>query len=1127
MRCRIQLRFLPFVLFLMAILTVSCSDDGGDPSEPGSTETGEHTETPSSAPPGTIDDTSDGPAATDPQGPSSQSSDVPPSLNACGGEGDIFYRGVAATPLQPCGVFDEGLLVCNGVASLRCVGESPTNACGGQGVLPSTVGDACGPCGEGTWVCAPDGDGVRCVGDAPVNACGGCGTIDGAPGEVCSDGGNDGLWICDAQRETQCLVGALNACGGTSTLQHDGADALPGEPCSLACGTGALLCDGAEALTCEPTADTEPENACGGCGPLPGEPGDGCGFCGNGAWACQADGTMTCEGADAPNACGGCEAVQGTPGEACGEEARWLCDGTSLSCTPRSSGALNACGGVQALDATPGEACGTCGKGVAFCASFEATACSVPDAEQENACGGCAALPGREGDACGDCGDGTLACSDDGEALTCEGAEQVRNACGGCGVALDNEPGTDCGTCGTWECASSMTVRCRGEADLNTDAENCGFCNNACLAGDSCVDGECAFINACGGEAELDGTPGEECGSCGTWACDGEEAVACEGDTDLQTDGENCGTCGNVCEGESGCFEGSCVAANACGGFSTLPAERGTTCEECGTWVCDGEDDLRCAGGADLQTDPLNCGACGDGCVDGELCEEGVCEVDRVVEVGVGNGFTCALRESGRVFCWGSSFGGRLGTGLTDVESLSVGNGHSCAITRFGRVLCWGSNAFGQLGNGDVGGQSADPVEVEGLSGVTAVSAGLDHTCAISNGAVWCWGSNAVGQLGDGTQEDSPVPVMVHSNLPSGAIAVAAGGDTNINSRRLSCALSSGEVWCWGAGALGDGGSEQSDVPVRVSALPSARDVTVGVASSALHACATTVGGSLYCWGNNERGQLGNGGTSSSTSAAATMPFGQVQSAAAGGRHTCALRSDGRVYCWGDGGNGVLGLGSQEQHNSPQQVPGIETAVSIATGFHTCAALESGQVACWGRNVSGELGDGQLASARWNRWLPVVSPFVPPVTSEYGLCYTGFDNSGNGLADCEDPSCAADLGDTLGEDLVSGQLIGLEGNYTQGSCSSGNADGPERVFGWTAPSDGTYRFAVESPSRGIHLYVRDESCLGTELGCFDGADPSLELELTEGQRVYVFVDTSRFRIEYFQIRYSLGITAVE
>ena len=195
-------------------------------------------------------------------------------------------------------------------------------------------------------------------------------------------------------------------------------------------------------------------------------------------------------------------------------------------------------------------------------------------------------------------------------------------------------------------------------------------------------------------------------------------------------------------------------------------------------------------------------------------------------------------------------------TGLhSGVSAIAAGGNHTCALNSKGAVVCWGQNSPGQLGDGTNVDRHA-PTPVAGLtSGVSAIAAGGSHACALkSTGAVVCWGANWGGQIGDGTTENPHTPTPVVS-LMSGVSAIAAG-------ENHTCALkSTGAVVCWGdndTGRLGDGTQGNRRVPTRVAGLTSG---VSAIAAGISHTCALKSTGAVVCWGNNDDGQLGDGTT--------------------------------------------------------------------------------------------------------------------------------------------------------------------------------------------------------------------------------------------------------------------------
>jgi alpha-tubulin suppressor-like RCC1 family protein len=375
------------------------------------------------------------------------------------------------------------------------------------------------------------------------------------------------------------------------------------------------------------------------------------------------------------------------------------------------------------------------------------------------------------------------------------------------------------------------------------------------------------------------------------------------------------------------------------------------------------------------RTDTVKCwgsnasGQLGNGNTTNSLTPVAVSGLSNVAAIAAGSGHACALGTTGGLKCWGANGSGQLGNGGTanatvpaavsgsasGIAAIAAGGSHTCALDATGGLKCWGYNAYGQIGDASVVNKAA-PVPVSGLaSGVTAIAGGVFHTCAVTTAGVpMCWGNNQSGQLGDGTSGGYRYTPVAVSGLTGVAAMAAGAGHT--------CALTTaGTVYCWGLnsrGQLGAATNTDSITPVAVSGLTSA---VAAIAADWYYTCALTTAGGVYCWGDNYKGQLGDGTTNDKTTPVAVNGLGSgVASIATGVNHACAITASGAVKCWGDNQFGQLGDGTKTDSTTPVAVSGLASGVAAITAGdgHTCAVTTSGAVQCWGYNGEGELGIG-------------------------------------------------------------------------------------------------------------------------------------------------------------------------
>jgi alpha-tubulin suppressor-like RCC1 family protein len=323
--------------------------------------------------------------------------------------------------------------------------------------------------------------------------------------------------------------------------------------------------------------------------------------------------------------------------------------------------------------------------------------------------------------------------------------------------------------------------------------------------------------------------------------------------------------------------------------------------------------------------------------------------------------------KADRLFSWGNNNHGQLGDGTTNERHTpgSIGNDtnwyqiscsedhYSLAIKSDGTLWAWGYNNYGQLGDGTTT-ERHSPVQIGKESNWSLVKCGELHTLALkTDGTLWAWGNNNTGQLGDGSTNNKSFPVQIGTDKDW--LTVACGW-------KFTLALKiDGTLWGWGyngLGQLGDGTTNNKISPVQIG---NDKD-WVYLDCGEFHTIAIKSDGTLWAWGANNFGQLGDGTT---TDKHTPIQIGSNQycykSTMENSQNvnTEAIRTDGSLWGWGWNFNGELGDGTKIQRNSPVQIGTSHNWLQVASAeIHTLAIKSDGTLWAWGTNGHGQLGNG-------------------------------------------------------------------------------------------------------------------------------------------------------------------------
>ena len=325
---------------------------------------------------------------------------------------------------------------------------------------------------------------------------------------------------------------------------------------------------------------------------------------------------------------------------------------------------------------------------------------------------------------------------------------------------------------------------------------------------------------------------------------------------------------------------------------------------------------------------------------------------------------------------WGYNLAGQLGNNTSvnrssPVQTIAYGANwkqvacgyHTAAIKTDGTLWTWGRNSNGQLGDNTITSRSSPVQTITFGTNWKNVSVGYRHTAAIKNdGTLWVWGFNGDGQLGDNTLVSKSSPVQT----------VAFG----TNWKQVSCEIthtaavkSDGTLWLWGRnsyGQLGDNTLTHRSSPVQTTAF----GTNWKQISATYHTAAIKTDGTLWTWGWNSNGQLGDNTTTSRSSPVQTVTFGtNWKQVACGGFQTAAIKTDGTLWFWGSNSYAILGDNTVVDKSSPVQTVAYGTNwKNVSCGFtHTAAIKTDGTLWIWGLATSGQIGDNTTT----NRSSPV------------------------------------------------------------------------------------------------------------------------------------------------------------
>lgn len=334
----------------------------------------------------------------------------------------------------------------------------------------------------------------------------------------------------------------------------------------------------------------------------------------------------------------------------------------------------------------------------------------------------------------------------------------------------------------------------------------------------------------------------------------------------------------------------------------------------------------------------------------------------------------CAVSGDRKLYCWGSDAQGMLGVGGpvgqaspnakvpqrvgTDAtwDTVAAGLYLMCATNTAGEKFCWGSNGYRQFGDPAVGANDAKTAPFKVTRAIGEASLGVNHACGLdAAGALYCWGDGSDGNLGDGNTA---------SHLVATPTRIGSATWKSVSASGHTCGIQTdGSLWCFGYNESGESGVDPMTAAVGVPTRVGTANDWASVSAGRDTTCAVKSNGTAWCFGTNGQGALGNGsslpdpvftpvqvGTATTWSSVTVMDLG-----------ACGVQTDGTVWCWGTNERGEIGSLLQADHSAtPVQVTLNDKARAVVGNSALRCALTVGDgLWCWGENVSANGGLGR------------------------------------------------------------------------------------------------------------------------------------------------------------------------